>query len=567
MFAGELIVCNGLDKPLLINFDNSPNTDYLQDLASGSNTNTPIARYVTTVGKYVVMAGNPTNEDRVYISNSLTSGTWAGDAAPNDAVNIDLGKEAPTGLNVIRGIARFRDRLIVGFDEASVIGTLGTYSDSGDHIPDFSDVVEYHGTISHRSMISVGDDLFMLDVAGVTSLRRATFTDAIRPQRTSELINPLIQARTRRLTTAELIDKTFAIYERDNSRYMVFLPNHSASYQQALTSNPIFTDVGGSGDLVIYARTHGLEVGDSFTLSGVVDAFDGIAASTLNATHVVSSIIDDDYFRFTVSDTADVGGVAGGGNALVLSTVRTSSIGFVHTYNPELRIDAWTEFRGLNVQCGCISQLGRVFLAVDDEILVLGSVSDEITGDYEAKYDATWATTTAFTVDQRVRDPITGTIYTCLIAHTSGPNTMASDVVLHPEWWSQYNGLLISGSWELPWADFNDRMALKILRHVSFDTRGHARFNAMMFHDNIYSDPRTGSLTPISTMEFVGGDIGGFGIAAQPFGGGRQTDDERLWAFPGRGKLIKFRFEAASDRALRFVALSITYMLGGIRRQ
>lgn len=47
-----------------------------------------------------------------------------------------------------------------------------------------------------------------------------------------------------------------------------------------------------------------------------------------------------------------------------------------------------------------------------------------------------WATGTAFAVDDRAIDPLTGITYQCNVAHTSGMTTMADDIAAHPTWWT-----------------------------------------------------------------------------------------------------------------------------------
>ena len=106
IFNGELIICNGKDKPLLVKLhaDGSKLVAlYLQDLASGSNANVPICRYVLTFNRFLVMAGDPLEPDRVHISNEGTSGTWFGDPDPNNAVFADLGKVGVQSEQVITG--------------------------------------------------------------------------------------------------------------------------------------------------------------------------------------------------------------------------------------------------------------------------------------------------------------------------------------------------------------------------------------------------------------------------------------------------------------------------------
>jgi hypothetical protein len=54
-YKNELIIHNGIDKPITINRDLE--VKYLQDLASGSNVNVPIGRYGCVVSNYHCVAG------------------------------------------------------------------------------------------------------------------------------------------------------------------------------------------------------------------------------------------------------------------------------------------------------------------------------------------------------------------------------------------------------------------------------------------------------------------------------------------------------------------------------
>jgi hypothetical protein len=92
-FNNKLIICNGVDKPLIV----SPNltVDYLQDIATSTNINTPICSYVTTCDRYMVMAGDPVHPNSIHISARDTSGTYFGDTAPNDGTFLDVGSILP----------------------------------------------------------------------------------------------------------------------------------------------------------------------------------------------------------------------------------------------------------------------------------------------------------------------------------------------------------------------------------------------------------------------------------------------------------------------------------------
>lgn len=123
-------------------------------------------------------------------------------------------------------------------------------------------------------------------------------------------------------------------------------------------------------------------------------------------------------------------------------------------------------------------------------------------------------------------------------------------------------GYPITFDWEMPWADMKKRMDIKVIRYLALDTQGEAAFTAEAYVDNIES-------SPMLSMQFVGGDAGGYGAVPYgdaPYGGGRRTVDERLYAFTTKYKLIKFRFHGSTIQALKFISVSIAFILGSIRR-
>jgi hypothetical protein len=221
-FNGELIICNGVDKPIIVN--TSLQVDYLQDLATFSNLNVPICRYVTSCSRFLIMAGDPTAPNRIHISNRDTSGTWFGDADPNDGTYIDVGSTL-RNASAISGITNFRDKLIVSYPEGCVLGDLGIYDTDGNHTPDFNETVEQYGAISHRSFINFGDDLLMMDSVGIPSLKRTVFTGTIRPERVSDLIDGEIAALLENLPQLALEDRIFSVYDQREGMFMFFIPN------------------------------------------------------------------------------------------------------------------------------------------------------------------------------------------------------------------------------------------------------------------------------------------------------------------------------------------------------
>ena len=226
IFNGELILCNGINKPLKVT--SNLTISYLTDLATGSNANTPICRFVRTHGRYLCMAGDYEAVDVLYISASDTAGTWLNDPAPNDAVNVTLGSRVPQGSQSIKGLGRFRDKLVIAFEEATLTTELGTYV-SADHVPNFDDALEESGCVSHRSLQTIGDSMISCDTVGVTALKRALFTTTTKPERQSELIDPEVQAALNGIKIIyEQEDHIFSVYDDQSYHYMLFIPNYSA---------------------------------------------------------------------------------------------------------------------------------------------------------------------------------------------------------------------------------------------------------------------------------------------------------------------------------------------------
>jgi hypothetical protein len=129
------------------------------------------------------------------------------------------------------------------------------------------------------------------------------------------------------------------------------------------------------------------------------------------------------------------------------------------------------------------------------------------------------------------------------------------------------DGVDITFDWEMPWTDMKHRMLIKECRYLATDTKGSAEFTVRAYVDNIYL--YNGVDSPLLTMEFIGGDAPGYGASPygdSPYGGGRRSADERLYAFVAKYKILKLRFSGTTRRSLRFISISIAYLMGSIRR-
>ena len=229
-FNGDLTVHNGINKPLSI--DENLAVNFVRDRAIPTNAFTPIGRYAQTQGRYLVVAGDPDNPSTIYVSTT-DSTLFIGDvsAASLGAVNIDLGSRVSAGDIAIKGLGSFRDRLIVAFEEIILPVTLDVFdATSGLHIPTISDEIENHGALSHRSMQTVGEDMFFADLNGVSSVRRSTLTSTVKPEKFSHLIDPALQIDLDRVVDSKdgilaAEDEIFSVYDAQAANYMLFIPN------------------------------------------------------------------------------------------------------------------------------------------------------------------------------------------------------------------------------------------------------------------------------------------------------------------------------------------------------
>jgi hypothetical protein len=233
LFNSDLLIANGRDKPLIIAGNTTdPNfliNQFLVDKASGTNVNTPVGKYIISHGQYTIIAGVPTNPSTIYISAKNTSGTYPGDAAPNDAIALNLGSRVSIGSATITGLVAYRDKLIVTFERGVLPMNLGIYTGSPSvHTPTDDGFIEEFGCLAHRSLVSVGDDIFYCDNVGVNSINRVNIFNTLRPVRASHLIDPLITALIQPLTQAQISQYVFAVYDLRNFKYMLFIPQFAA---------------------------------------------------------------------------------------------------------------------------------------------------------------------------------------------------------------------------------------------------------------------------------------------------------------------------------------------------
>ena len=229
IFNSNLIIVNGKDKPLIVaGRPSDPNyliVQFLVDLASLSNVNTPVGKYVIAHGRYTIIAGVETDPSSIFVSQQDTSGTYFGDPIPNDAIVLDLGPRVSLGDATITGMMAYRDKLLVTFERGVLPVNLGIYTGTpAVHTPTDDGFIEEYGCLAHRSLVSVGDDTFFNDNVGINSVTRINLFNTLRPQRLSQLIDPLITGLIQGLTNAQIQQYVFAVYDLRHFRYMIFIP-------------------------------------------------------------------------------------------------------------------------------------------------------------------------------------------------------------------------------------------------------------------------------------------------------------------------------------------------------
>lgn len=216
-FKNELVVCNGNDKPIII--DDSLDVDYLQDLATGSNVNTPIAAYVTTSSNYTVFAGISSAPDTIYISSAGTSGTWPGDPAPNDAISLNIAAYAPSTGGNIRGLSSFKDFLFIHFATSTVVFRIGLY-DGVIHEPAYVETIAESGIVSHRTEFILPEASGFLANSGFKRIKQNSFGTSTITQSMSEKVQRALQSKLPTASANRL--KSFGFYNfADNSLWLL----------------------------------------------------------------------------------------------------------------------------------------------------------------------------------------------------------------------------------------------------------------------------------------------------------------------------------------------------------
>lgn len=311
IFNSDLIICNGTNKPLII--PGNPNNpdymtlQYLQDLATLTNVNTPIGKYVIAHAQFLIIAGIDTEPSTIYISSRGTSGTFIGDPAPNNAIALDLGPRVSLGSSKITGMVAHRDKLLVAFERGLLPLNLGVFTGSPEvHSPTDEGFIEEFGCLAHRSLVSIGDDTLFCDNVGVNAIERIILYNTLRPQRASYLIDPALINSLEHLSEAQITRYVFSVYDMRNKRYMLFIPEFDDEGNLIETVGFSYTDIP-TLKVKSWARLRGWKwsCATRTALQNIIFGmdnklysynYDGIHSREGDETGVVADFIDDiDY--------------------------------------------------------------------------------------------------------------------------------------------------------------------------------------------------------------------------------------------------------------------------------
>jgi hypothetical protein len=239
---------------------------------------------------------------------------------------------------------------------------------------------------------------------------------------------------------------------------------------------------------------------------------------------------------------------------------------YVYRYLDKLKIESWSTFEGWNWCAGVRSSEGNVFYARNNDkvIFVQGDEStNPLYADYVGEQEM-WDDETPFT-DGTGWSPV-------------------ADVA--------DSGVPIAWTWELPWSDLKHRALIKTLRYMILDTEGDQQIQSEVYVDDQFQLADTGEewtdgtvfdddlgftpnsdpdYSPALEQQLIAKDARGFGLSGyglSPFGGGNNTALRTLTCWPTKFNTMKLRFHGeAYGGPLKFVAITLLYQVGSIRRQ
>lgn len=567
-FKSSVIACNGYDRDKPIQIFDDFQVEFLVDKATSSNAAVPKADYVVCLQGYVVFVRTEFGDPFLEFSARGTDGTFTRETNPSDSAEVDLSMITSTVEPVLLGAAPIREKLYAAFYDKGMVGQLGIYSSSL-HTPDFADTISENGTVSHRTMVSLGNDIMMCDYAGVPSVSISQQSGIFLPIRLSELIAPAIQKHLASLGEDTLRSKAFAIFNRTDKSYMLFLPIYDEN-PHALQDDPFMFNDGLRANNWAYVNIpgHTLFENSHIMIAGASD-FGGITADDINGKRRVVSVVDDNAVIIELAaapTNKDI--TSGGGSGITITPVNDETIVYSFEYNKEFKIRRWTRYRGWDFDCACSSQRGKVFMGKGLKIYRMGDNELPQNADFVNDYDEReWKNSQLYKVGTRVKDQLTGQVFVVLVEHiSSATGTFEEYRADNLDIWEAYIGEPIFWAVETPWSDMRHRGRFKINKYINIDSEGYGQFTVSAFTNKIRRDPSTNELIPIRSMQFTAGDTGGWGMQKPgTFGGGRRTREQKVWPFQVRGKLIRWRYEGRTTERVRIISHTMHYVLGNIR--
>lgn len=529
-YKNELIIHNGIDKPITIS--RLLVVTYLQDLASGSNVNVPIGAYGCVVSNYHCVAGiAPTTAPdwvtshayvvgdlvehpqtsalyRCLTANTSGTGTFAQELVAHPTYWITSNLNSPTLVYV------------------SAVGTAGTFPN--DPAPNDSITIDV-GAFAPQGAVEIRG------IAGFRANLLVFFQD-------------------------QTVIVKLGVYNAAG-KHEPFFPDTMPTFGilghrcvQPVENDLLFSGLGGMAS----ARRNLLSVSGTLESQSLSERIEPPYRSTIGA------LADEDQLKkcWMVYDAL--------GHDMLLFTPFNGRV-FVYSFSTKLKYSAWSEFSNLNVQCGCRSFLGRVFYADGFNVYHHGNAvfpNEDYFKDRILDRQTQWINNQAYDATVLLFDPDVNESFVCLISHTSSATgTFAQDRAAFPTRWQKFDGNEIDFELELPWLDSKDPMRVKFLRFLSMATKGSASFTVSAYVDNLYKNEQGEKVFgPQATMEFIGNEAVGFGLDAGPYGGGRRSDDPRLYKFPARFKKIKFVLSGIKAGALELVNMSFLFSRGKYKR-
>ncbi len=566
IIKGRLIAVNGRlnDKPIAIEDDGTVN--YLVDASTLSNGAIPRADFVIAVDQYVILVSTEYGTTMLEIGAKNTVMTCSREVDPGDAIEYDVGMMTQSAESAILGASVIRSKVFLGFADRTMLGIVGIYNTVGAvelHEPDFNDNMAEFGTFSHRSIVSLGNDLFCVGVNGVNSLELSRGSDQFVPTTVSDFIHPVLLRHLMRLSEEDRRTKVFSIFDNTARSYIMYVPKYSEEEFELLPDAVTITTTLQPYNLALLTiRKHVFDDGDYIDIAGIEDFNEYITGDLFNGRRRIRRVIDEDTLLIEV-DEYPANNRAFGGDNITVNTVNDETIGYIYEYNSRLKIRRWTRYRGLQFRWGVRSQFNSMFYGWQGRVYRFGEVAAPYSADKIGDYThRVYENSFDYEVGDRVLDSENGKVYECIVAHTSHDvNDFEFERGLHEDDWVEFLGFPITWELETPWTDFNKRKLNKQVEFVSFDTRGTAEFDFSIFTNSIRYDLVTAELSPVRTTRFIGEDRPGFGAGDQPWGGGRNTKQEWLHSMPSEGKLFRFRFSGSSIYPLRVNAVTLYYHL------